>query len=163
MDIFDEESLCGNLYTYGTYKKFERNGARFLGLSLSTFLFGAFNSDEDFQKILFGVSIIASLSTIGAGMLLYLKRNKYERTIKRLDDIDRQLCILGYEIDSFKDSCDVYREGVIAFLDRYDNEYYLYEDEDNEYYILYSDSLENCLDKGTKRENITKIIREKLK
>ena len=162
MKLFDESKLSGNLCTYGTYRKFERNSARFLGISLSTFLFGSFCDDEKLRKILFGVSILSSLLTIGAGTLLTLKKNKYEKVVKRLDDIDRQLCILGYEIDSFKDSCDVYTSGLIAFLDIYDNEYYLYEDND-EYYILYSDSLDNCLNEDIERKNITKIIKEKLK
>ena len=59
----------------------------------------------------------------------------------------------------------LYTDGVIEFSDKYDNNYYVYEKEENgyyKYYTLANGDLEACLKDEMKHNDITKVIRRGL-
>ena len=126
-------------------------------------------NDNSFKAFL--AACLATTFTAGIADFSWLANKKYYKVSKRkLNDIARELIILGYDLDkeAIEESTIYtdYQDGyLIEYYDKYDNPYYIYEStKGNEvkYYFLDSDDVEECFENEDMKKDITKIIEKGL-
>lgn len=95
-----------------------------------------------------------------------INEDNYKESIENLDNVTKELILLGYDLDD--DALyngTLYKDGVIEFSNKYDNNYYIYEKEANKcykYYELTNDNLDACLKDEMMNNDITKVIKRGL-
>lgn len=124
-----------------------------------------FGNEKSF-KFSFIVSSISGIITVISNTMFNINEDDYKESIENLDNVTKELILLGYDLDD--DALyngTIYTDGVIEFSDKYDNNYYVYEKEENKcykYYSLTNDNLEACLKDEMMHNDITKVIRRGL-
>lgn len=95
-----------------------------------------------------------------------INEDDYKESIENLDNVTKELILFGYDLDD--DALYngiIYTDGVIEFSDKYDNNYYVYEKEENgyyKYYTLANGDLDACFKDEMMHNDITKVIRRGL-
>ncbi len=124
-----------------------------------------FGNEKSF-KFSFIVSSISGIITVISNTMFNINEDDYKESIENLDNVTKELILLGYDLDD--DALyngTIYTDGVIKFSDKYDNNYYVYEKEENKcykYYSLTNDNLDACLKDEMMHNDITKVIRRGL-
>ncbi len=97
------------------------------------------------------------------------KSNKkhYKESLENLDNVTKELILLGYDLDANALYNGTYYigDGVIEFSDKYGDNYYICEFEENgcyRYYELANDDLDACFLDETMHNDITKAIKRGL-
>ena len=95
-----------------------------------------------------------------------INEDDYKESIENLDNVTKELILLGYDLDDDALYNGIlYTDGVIEFSDKYDNNYYVYEKEENgyyKYYTLANGDLDACFKDEMMHNDITKVIRRGL-
>lgn len=124
-----------------------------------------FGNEKSF-KFSFIVSSISGIITVISNTMFNINEDNYKESIENLDNVTKELILLGYDLDD--DALyngTLYKDGVIEFSNKYDNNYYIYEKEENKcykYYELTNDNLDACLKDEMMNNDITKVIKRGL-
>lgn len=125
-----------------------------------------FGNEKSF-KFSFIVSSISGIITVISNTMFNINEDNYKESIENLDNVTKELILLGYDLDD--DALyngTLYKDGVIEFSNKYDNNYYIYEKKENKcykYYELTNDNLDACLKDEMMNNDITKVIKRGLK
>lgn len=134
-------------------------------LSCALFSQILFGNEKSF-KFSFIVSSISGIITVISNTMFNINEDDYKESIENLDNVTKELILLGYDLDDDALYNGIlYTDGVIEFSDKYDNNYYVYEKEENKcykYYSLTNNNLEACLKDEMMHNDITKVIRRGL-
>lgn len=125
-----------------------------------------FLGNERSYKFSFVVSSISGIIAAVSNAIFNFNKKYYNESIENLDNVTKELILLGYDLDDDA-LCNstFYVDGLIEFTDKYDNNYYIYEKEENEcfkYYELANNDLDACLLDETLHNDITKVIKRGL-
>lgn len=124
-----------------------------------------FGNEKSF-KFSFIVSSISGIITVISNTMFNINEDNYKESIENLDNVTKELILLGYDLDD--DALyngTLYKDGVIEFSNKYDNNYYIYEKKENKcykYYELTNDNLDACLKDEMMNNDITKVIKRGL-
>lgn len=124
-----------------------------------------FGNEKSF-KFFFIVSSISGIITVISNTMFNINEDNYKESIENLDNVTKELILLGYDLDD--DALyngTLYKDGVIEFSNKYDNNYYIYEKKENKcykYYELTNDNLDACLKDEMMNNDITKVIKRGL-
>lgn len=124
-----------------------------------------FGNEKSF-KFSFIVSSISGIITVISNTMFDINEDNYKESIENLDNVTKELILLGYDLDD--DALyngTLYKDGVIEFSNKYDNNYYIYEKKENKcykYYELTNDNLDACLKDEMMNNDITKVIKRGL-
>ena len=114
----------------------------------------------------FIVSSISGIITVISNTMFNINEDDYKESIENLDNVTKELILLGYDLDDDALYNGIlYTDGVIEFSDKYDNNYYVYEKEENgyyKYYTLANGDLDACFKDEMMHNDITKVIRRGL-
>ena len=125
-----------------------------------------FLGNERSYKFSFVVSSISGIIAAVSNAIFNFNKKYYNESIENLDNVTKELILLGYDLDDDSlCSSTFYVDGLIEFTDKYDNNYYIYEKEENEcfkYYELANNDLDTCLLDETLHNDITKVIKRGL-
>lgn len=166
MKKYNNEKLSDNfyeLYIENKRKAIRNKSAYILTWALFAQIF--FGNEKSF-KFSFIVSGISGIITMVSNSRFKSNKKHYKESIENLDNVTKELILLGYDLDD--DALyngTLYIDGVIEFSDKYDNNYYIYEKEENEcykYYELANGNLDACLKDEMMHNDITKVIRRGL-
>lgn len=134
-------------------------------LSCALFSQILFGNEKSF-KFSFIVSSISGIITVISNTMFNINEDDYKESIENLDNVTKELILFGYDLDDDALYNGIlYTDGVIEFSDKYDNNYYIYEKEENKcykYYSLTNDNLDACLKDEMMHNDITKVIRRGL-
>lgn len=125
-----------------------------------------FLGNERSYKFSFVVSSISGIIAAVSNAIFNFNKKYYNESIENLDNVTKELILLGYDLDDDA-LCNstFYVDGLIEFTDKYDNNYYIYEKEENgyyKYYTLANVDLDACLLDETLHNDITKVIKRGL-
>lgn len=125
-----------------------------------------FLGNQRSYKFSFVVSSISGIIAAVSNAIFNFNKKYYNESIENLDNVTKELILLGYDLDDDA-LCNstFYVDGLIEFTDKYDNNYYIYEKEENEYYKYYTlanGDLDACLLDETLHNDITKVIKRGL-
>ena len=125
-----------------------------------------FLGNERSYKFSFVVSSISGIIAAVSNAIFNFNKKYYNESIENLDNVTKELILLGYDLDddALYDGT-FYKDGVIEFSDKYDNNHYVYEKEENgyyKYYTLANGDLDACLKDEMMHNDITKVIRRGL-
>lgn len=124
-----------------------------------------FGNEKSF-KFSFIVSSISGIITVISNTMFNINEDNYKESIENLDNVTKELILLGYDLDD--DALyngTLYKDEVIEFSNKYDNNYYIYEKKENKcykYYELTNDNLDACLKDEMMNNDITKVIKRGL-
>lgn len=124
-----------------------------------------FGNEKSF-KFSFIVSSISGIITVISNTMFNINEDNYKESIENLDNVTKELILLGYDLDD--DALyngTLYKDGVIEFSNKYDNNYYIYEKKENKcykYYELTNDNLDACLKDEMMNNDIIKVIKRGL-
>lgn len=125
-----------------------------------------FLGNERSYEFSFVVSSISGIIAAVSNAIFNFNKKYYNESIENLDNVTKELILLGYDLDDDAlCSSTFYVDGLIEFTDKYDNNYYIYEKEENEcfkYYELANNDLDACLLDETLHNDITKVIKRGL-
>lgn len=124
-----------------------------------------FGNEKSF-KFSFIVSSISGIITVISNTMFNINEDNYKESIENLDNVTKELILLGYDLDyDALYNGTLYKDGVIEFSNKYDNNYYIYEKKENKcykYYELTNDNLDACLKDEIMNNDITKVIKRGL-
>ncbi len=124
-----------------------------------------FGNEKSF-KFSFIVSSISGIITVISNTMFNINEDNYKESIENLDNVTKELILLGYDLDDdVLYNGTLYKDGVIEFSNKYDNNYYIYEKKENKcykYYELTNDNLDACLKDEMMNNDITKVIKRGL-
>lgn len=124
-----------------------------------------FGNEKSF-KFSFIVSSISGIITVISNTMFNINEDNYKESIENLDNVTKELILLGYDLDDdVLYNVTLYKDGVIEFSNKYDNNYYIYEKKENKcykYYELTNDNLDACLKDEMMNNDITKVIKRGL-
>ena len=168
MKNYNNRKLSDNIceaYIGDKRREVKNKSAYILSCALfSQILFG----NEKSFKFSFIVSSISGIITVISNTMFNINEDDYKESIKNLDNVTKELILLGYDLDAnalYNGSTLYIGDGVIEFSDKYDNNYYVYEKEENgyyKYYTLANGDLDACLKDEMMHNDITKVIRRGL-
>lgn len=124
-----------------------------------------FGNEKSF-KFSFIVSSISGIITVISNTMFNINEDNYKESIENLDNVTKELILLGYDLDD--DALyngTLYKDEVIEFSNKYDNNYYIYEKKENKcykYYELTNDNLDACLKDEMMNNDIIKVIKRGL-
>lgn len=134
-------------------------------LSCALFSQILFGNEKSF-KFSFIVSSISGIITVISSTMFNINEDDYKESIENLDNVTKELILFEYDLDDDALYNGIlYTDGVIEFSDKYDNNYYVYEKEENKcykYYSLTNNNLDACLKDEMMHNDITKVIRRGL-
>lgn len=166
MKKYNNRKLSDNFYeVYIGDKRREAKNISAYTLSCALFSQILFGNEKSF-KFSFIVSSISGIITVISNTMFNINEDDYKESIENLDNVTKELILFGYDLDD--DALyngTIYTDGVIEFSDKYDNNYYVYEKEENgyyKYYTLANGDLDACLKDEMKHNDITKVIRRGL-
>ena len=166
MKKYNKRKLSDNICEahIGDKRKEVKNKSAYI-LSCALFSQIFFGNEKSF-KFSFIVSSISGIITVISNTMFNINEDDYKESIENLDNVTKELILLGYDLDD--DALyngTIYTDGVHEFSDKYDNNYYVYEKEENKcykYYSLTNDNLDACLKDEMMHNDITKVIRRGL-
>lgn len=124
-----------------------------------------FGNEKSF-KFSFIVSSISGIITVISNTMFNINEDNYNESIENLDNVTKELILLGYDLDD--DALyngTLYKDEVIEFSNKYDNNYCIYEKKENKcykYYELTNDNLDACLKDEMMNNDIIKVIKRGL-
>lgn len=160
------KKLSENIYDIYIHEKDEdiRNKSLYvLGCAL---LVQSLVGNEKTLKPSIVVYIVSGLIAVLSEAHHKLTKEDYLDSMERLRNVSEELTLLGYDLDiNAMLDCTLYQDGLIAYQDKYENTYYLYEcikDDEVRYYSLITDDIDECLSNKGMSEDVTKIIKRGL-
>ncbi len=84
-----------------------------------------FGNEKSF-KFSFIISSIFGIITVISNTMFNINEDNYKESIENLDNVTKELILLGYDLDD--DALyngTLYKDGVIEFSNKYDNNYYI--------------------------------------
>ena len=166
MKKYNKRKLSDNICEahIGDKRREVKNKSAYI-LSCALFSQILFGNEKSF-KFSFIVSSISGIITVISNTMFNINEDDYKESMENLDNVTKELILLGYDLDD--DALyngTIYTDGVIEFSDNYDNNYHVYEKEENKcykYYSLTNDNLDACLKDEMMHNDITKVIRRGL-
>ncbi len=120
-----------------------------------------FGNEKSF-KFSFIVSSISGIITVISNTMFNINEDNYKESIENLDNVTKELILLGYDLDDdVLYNGTLYKDGVIEFSNKYDNNYYIYEKKENKCYKYYELTNDNFKDEMMNND-ITKVIKRGL-
>ena len=166
MKKYNNRKLSDNFYeVYIGDKRREVKNISAYTLSCALFSQILFGNEKSF-KFSFIVSSISGIITVISNTMFNINEDDYKESIENLDNVTKELILFGYDLDD--DALyngTLYKDGVIEFSNKYDNNYYIYEKKENKcykYYELTNDNLDACLKDEMMNNDITKVIKRGL-
>lgn len=168
MKNYNNEKLSDNFYELyiGNKRKAIRNKSAYI-LTWALFAQIFFGNEKSF-KFSFIVSSISGIITMISNSRFKSNKKHYKESLENLDNVTKELILLGYDLDAnalYNGSTLYIGDGVIEFSDKYGDNYYICEFEENgcyRYYELANGDLDACLKDETMHNDITKVIKRGL-
>ena len=166
MKKYNNRKLSDNFYEVyiGDKRRDVKNKSAYI-LSCALFSQILFGNEKSF-KFSFIVSSISGIITVISNTMFNINEDNYKESIENLDNVTKELILLGYDLDD--DALyngTLYKDEVIEFSNKYDNNYYIYEKKENKcykYYELTNDNLDACLKDEMMNNDIIKVIKRGL-
>lgn len=168
MKKYNNRKLSDNFYEVyiGDKRRVVKNKSAYI-LSCALFSQILFGNEKSF-KFSFIVSSISGIITVISNTMFNINEDDYKESLENLDNVTKELILLGYDLDAnalYNGSTLYIGDGVIEFSDKYGDNYYICEFEENgcyRYYELANGDLDACLKDETMHNDITKVIKRGL-